>query len=907
MAKTTSFSGTDPKAPRPKRLQVPILATKLAIPSLRPGFVGRPRLGDRLSQCPPQALVLIAAPAGWGKTSLLSQWCARTTEDALRTAWVSLDAGDNDPTRFLLYVAAAMENAQQPGLGEAVRGMLQSPTRPPMQAILTALLNEIDALKETRTLVLDDYHVIEAQPVHDALAFLIDHLPPTLRLVIATRMDPPLPLSRLRARDQLVELRASDLRFTEDEASAFLNQVMGLHLDAQAVSRLESRTEGWIAGLQLAALSLKGREDAAAFLDSFTGSHRYIMDYLFDEVLARQPEGVREFLTQTSVLNRLCGPLCEAVTGQPGGQATLERLEAANVFLIPLDAERRWYRYHNLFADVLRARLAQEPEGRAAELHRRAAEWFDSRGIGEEAVDHALAGNHLNLAAEYVARYGDEIWKRGGQDTMERWLSALPYEVKASRPDLCASQACIYLYKFQTEELRRYLDTCRPDVLSDEPCKRDMQGRLLAVEGYLLRLQGSYARALELSRSAYACFRQENILWRGLTMLNLGTLYYENCDLQAAIDAFTEAGRLGRAGGDLITVLSSACCLGEVREEQGALREAANIFRTTLDYATEHGVARFPYLSRSYACLGRLHYQWNDLSAAQALLEEGLECKIAGAINLCLLELVKVYRALGRAEQLAALCVQLNSDPSRFALIDLQPVVAAFRIWAQPERDEVAQAWLARYDATAGESMALTFPCIPYRLAEMLIWARIRLAQGQTTLVRARLESQLARLSLQGRHGSAVEVRTALAALHQQENRIEQAVAVLEPALVLAERQGYVRAFLNAGKALIPVLRQAAAQGIAPDCVARLLDAFRVEGLLRPEKQPGVSDLEEPLSEREIEVLRLVAAGLTNPEIAEHLFLSVGTVKRHVYNIYSKLQVTSRVEAATRARNLKIL
>lgn len=362
-------------APQAQGLPASLLLTaKLAFPAVRAPLVPRPRLTDRLKLQAAQPFLLAVAPAGWGKTSLIRAWVAQQAAEDHAFAWISLDPGDNDPTRFLLYLTAALDRAH-PGLGDEAACLLLSPQPAPPEVVLTLLLNAISALERPLTLVLDDYHLIEAAPVHAALAFLIEHLPPTLHLALASRTDPPLPLSRLRARGQLLEIRADDLRFTPVEAETFLNRVMGLRLDADSAARLAAKTEGWIAGLQLAALSLQGQEDPTEFVASFTGSHRYIVDYLFEEVLARQSADVQRFLMETSILNRLCGPLCDALQGHSGGQAMLERLEANNLFLAALDEERRWYRYHPLLADALRARLAQEGAERVAELHGHAAAW----------------------------------------------------------------------------------------------------------------------------------------------------------------------------------------------------------------------------------------------------------------------------------------------------------------------------------------------------------------------------------------------------------------------------------------------------------------------------------------------------------------------------------------------------
>lgn len=889
---------------------IPLLSTKLAVPTPRGSLVSRPRLTDRLDHKSTHCLTLVVAPAGWGKSSVISEWCkaSRTAaDDSPSVAWVSLDAGDNDPARFLLYVAAALDSVQ-PGLGASAHTLLRSPQPTPMEMVLTLLLNELSACDRTLTLVLDDYHLIESLGVHNVLIFLLDHLPPNLRLIIATRLDPPLPLSRLRVRGQLLELRAGDLRFTCEETAAFLNEIMGLNLTTEAVARLEARTEGWVAGLQLAALSLQGRTNPSEFLDSFTGSNRYIVDYLFEEVLSRQSAEMQTFLQETSFLSRLCGPLCEAVTGRAGGQALLEQLDSANLFLIPLDEERRWYRYHHLFADVLQARLAQQGSNRVAELHKRAAAWFDAQGLGEEAIHQALAGHHLEQAAEYVDRYADGTWKRGEQVTLEGWLRALPRELILARPRLCVMQGAIYIYTVQLQAVQELIDVCRPTELSEDPDLRDVQGRLLALEGFLLRMLGQYPEARKISQIALSCLDEENARWRAVTTLNLGVLYFEDGNLSGTIEAFTEAAHLARLGEDLVTVLIARCGLAESREEQGALQEASRLYQSALDYMTERNIKRFPHQLWLYCGLGRLHYEWNDLSEADLLLQQGLGHNLPGFLNACYLERLKVKTAQGDVEGAAHLFDQMKAQTFHPGVFSLKDLVAVAEAQTLPERDERVTAWMEDFESRTEDRRPFTFPYVPYREKETLFWARARLARGQSEPVQERLEALLEDLTQQGRHGRAVEVRALLASIHQLEERPEQAVTLLAPALILAAKEGYTRAFLDAGRSLIPVLRQAAAQGIEPECVARLLEVFRAEGMLQADREESRdSPLTEPLSERELEVLRLVAAGLSNPEIADHLFLSVGTIKRHVYNIYGKLDVTGRVEAATRARELKLL
>ncbi|HTE19753.1 MAG TPA: hypothetical protein VK689_15410, partial [Armatimonadota bacterium] len=485
---TASGAGTDGYTPgsSSNARVLPLLAAKLAPPVASPSLVPRPLLACRLNPEASTRLALLVAPAGSGKSSLVSQW-RHDQEESDRTSgrritWLSLDTADSDPARFLLYLCAALETVAPEAVGP-VRALLQSSQPPSLQYALTLLLNALASLPQPVTVVLDDYHQIEANAVHESLTFLLEHLPPTLFFIITTRSDPPLPLARLRVRRQLIELRAGDLRFNDDEAATFLNESMGLSLAPRAVARLAERTEGWVAGLQLAALSLQGVAEPDRFLDAFTGSSRYVVDYLSEEVLRRQPPEVADFLRRTAILDRLCGPLCEAVTGAPGGQAMLERLEAANLFLIPLDAERRWYRYHHLFADVLRARLLPQLGEEAAALHERASAWLEAERMPADAIEHALSGGQYERAADLIERQCRTLWGLSAYASLEGWLKALPAGLIESRPQLSMALATLHYYYWRAPEAESVLDACRFDPCDESEESRDLRGRALALRG----------------------------------------------------------------------------------------------------------------------------------------------------------------------------------------------------------------------------------------------------------------------------------------------------------------------------------------------------------------------------------------------------------------------------------------
>ena len=474
-------------------MPTPILATKLYVPPPRPKVVLRPRLIERLNEGLDRRLTLICAPAGFGKTTLLSEWVAGCGRP---TAWLSLDEGDGDPSRFLAYLVAALQTIAA-DIGEGVLGALQSPRPPPTESILTTLLNEITTVPDNFVLVLDDYHVVDARPVDDALAFLIEHLPPRMLLVISTREDPNLPLARLRGRGQLSELRAADLRFTPSEASEFLNRAMGLDLSAEDISALETRTEGWIAGLQLAALSMRGREDVPEFIRAFAGDNRYIVDYLVEEVLQRQPERIRSFLLRTSILDRLSGPLCDAVTDQEEGNVLLETLERGNLFVVPLDDKRHWFRYHHLFAEVLSAHLMTEQPDQASTLHRRASEWYEHNGSAADAIRHALAAKDFERAADLVELAVPAMRRSRQEAALLGWLKALPNELVHARPVLSVDYAGALLQGGELEgvearlrDAERWLDTTA--VMRERP-EAPSAGMVVMDEEEFRRLPGSIA------------------------------------------------------------------------------------------------------------------------------------------------------------------------------------------------------------------------------------------------------------------------------------------------------------------------------------------------------------------------------------------------------------------------------
>src|SRR6266566_3245604 len=602
-----------------------ILATKLYLPRLRPNVVSRPRLLERLNAGLHRKLTLIAAPAGFGKTTLVSEWVEGIDRP---TAWLSLDEGENDPTRFLAYLVTALQTIAAT-LGEGVLGVLQSSQPPPPEAILTALLNEITTLPDQFVLVLDDYHVLDAKPVDLALTFLVEHLPPQMHLVIATREDPLLPLARLRARGEL-----TDLRFTPSEAAEFLNSVMGLNLSPGNIAALEDRTEGWIAGLQLAALSMRGREDIPEFIRAFTGDHRYILDYLVEEVLTRQPAPVRSFLLQTAILDRLSGSLCDAVTGQEKGNVRLEALEHGNFFVVPLDDTRHWYRYHHLFAEVLSAHLLAEQPDQVSTLHRRASAWYEQHGSATDAIRHALEACDFARAAGLVELAVPAVRRSRQEARVLGWLKALPDELLQARPVLSVHYAGALLLHGELEgvearlrDAEQWLDTTTDMgelalassaemVVVDEAEFRRLPGAIAVYRAARAQALGDVANTMKYARRALDLVPEDDHLGRGSAAGFLGLAYWTSGDLEAAHRSYAECMVLVQRAGHISDAIGCSIALADIRISQGRLREAMSTYKRGLQLATEQSAILLRGAADMHVGMSELHRERDDLHAA---------------------------------------------------------------------------------------------------------------------------------------------------------------------------------------------------------------------------------------------------------------------------------------------------
>ena len=878
-----------------------LLTTKLYRPLPRAHLVRRSHLMERLTQGAEGPLTLISAPAGFGKTTLVSQWLAG---DARPIAWLSLDEGDNDPARFLMYLVMAVQTIGAT-LGAGVVGVLQAPQPPPIKALLTALLNEITRLPDPFVLVLDDYHLIEAQAVDQALTYLVEHLPPQMHLVIATRQDPPLPLARLRARGHMRELRATDLRFTPSEAAEFLTQGMGLHLEAQDIALLSARTEGWIAGLHLAALSLQGQQDAARFIQSFTGSHQFVLDYLVEEALGRQSASVQTFLLRTSILDRMSGPLCDAVVLDPAapGQATLEYLERANLFLVPLDNERRWYRYHHLFAQVLRLRLQQRTasspgeEGRGvAELHRRASSWHEAQGLSMEAFEHAAAAQDVERAERLIEGEGMPLYFRGGAVALVlHWLKSLPKPVLDARPKLGTAYAATLLATGQVTGVEEKLQAAEVALEGAEPddITQDLVGRIAAIRATAATSQNQGETIMAQSRRALEYLHPNNLAFRASTAWKLGYAYFLQGDRAAARQACTEVIALSQVSGNTIFTFMATIGVGLVQEADNQLHLAVATYRHVLQQV---GEPPLPFACEAHLGLARISYEWNNLEAAEQHAQRSIhlarQLENTERFVACEVFLARLKLAQGDAAGAATMVAEAGQSARQHNFVYRRPEDAAAHVLTLLRQGNLsAAAQLAeRHDLPLSQ-------------------ARVHLAQGDPSAALAVLSSWRGQVEARGWADERLKVLVLQALALQAHGEQDQAVQLLLDALSLAEPGGFIRLFVDEGAPMAHLLAQAATLGRMPDYLGKVLAAYEAEAQQRedPSSRPPAQPLIEPLSSRELEVLQLMAQGCSNQEISERLFLALDTVKGHNRKIFGKLQVQRRTEAVARARELGLL
>jgi LuxR family maltose regulon positive regulatory protein len=906
----------------PTRRGDPLLATKLRVPQPPVQLVRRPQLVERLQQAVERPLTLIAAPAGFGKTTLLAAWLECTS---LEVAWLALEHDDDDLTRFWSYVFAALARLH-PGSGTSALSLLQASTSaplPPIETILTVWINDLATLPRAVALVLDDYQLITAQPIHQSVTYLIDHLPPHLHVVVATRADPPLPLARLRARGHVTEIRAADLRFSAAEVQAFLTQALGPTLSPEAVAALAARTEGWIAGLQLAALSLRGRENISGFLAAFTGSHRYIIDYLVEEVLARQPALVQTFLLQTAILERLQGALCAAVMSEPGGeasgQAMLEQLEQANLFLTPLDDERLWYRYHQLFAEALRHRLQRTHPTLVPELHRRASAWYAQHGLLRDAIHHALAAADFVQAAGLIEQAFEELVRRGEIVTLQRWIAALPDELVRSSTELAVVQGWLLFVSGKHDSAERHLADIEGmlgiNPGSDEHAARQgaIRGRIAAIRASIAITHRDLPGTIALSRQALAYLPKQHMA-RAYVAWYLGKAHWLSGDVQAASIALAEAARVSWEVQHLYAVFLVIHDLAHVQITQGQLHQADRTYRQALQQAREQDGPQ-PALGPAYVGSGHLAYQWNQLDAAASLFQQGMTlCEQTGNTQestQASIGLAFVRQAQGDTDGASAMMRQALQIAGRQHRSQSSSALEAAQAWLSLIQGDAAAAldWLQRCGLSLDQEVHHT------REREYLTLVRVLIRHQQLDTAKQWLARLLPLAEAQGRTGSVIEILMLQAEALEASDAVKQAMERLARALALAEPEGYIRLFVDEGAPIARLLVQLRRRwpDHQSDYRARLLALLGTTPEAEASQAAGdragseMTRCDEPLSERELEVLRLIVAGYSNREIADHLVLAVSTVKWYINAIYGKLQVASRTKAIARARERNIM
>jgi LuxR family maltose regulon positive regulatory protein len=855
-------------------------------------------------------LTLISAPAGFGKTTLLVDWIHR---HKIPTAWFSVDKGDNDPLHFLAYVIMGLQSLEA-GTGEAALKMLQSPQPPPIEPILINLINDISLISKDFVLILDDYHLVDISPIHDMLAFLLENLPEQMHMIIATRADPPLPLARVRSQNLLTELRAADLSFTDDETVDLFSKNLDMQLSARDIQLIETRTEGWAAGLQLAALSLQGRKDASDFIQGFKGDNRYIADYLTEEVLNRQPEQLRNFLLQTSILERLYGPLCDTVTEQENSRQVLETLDKANLFVIPLDDERCWYRYHHLFGDLLKQRLRSHHKDLVPELHHRASQWLAENGFKNEAVDHAFFAQDYDGAVELIEEIAEIDWDRARESRLLQWFKKLPDEKINANPKLgifYARELFKSGYMDDTEKRLQAAEQMLETISTGDLNKAGFRGRIAVIRAYMSTRTGDLSSTIDLSRQALELLPQRDLNWRSVaaTLLGMG---YGPGRLVEQQQSFSEAMEISKAAGNIYYHTFAGSCLASALVQGGRLTEAKDFIRQMLNLAIENGIEQTGIGGSLYGNLGMVLCEWGDFNEGIPLIHKGIELSELGRdpvlVAVCQLSLLRALIYQMDFAGVLKVMENLNTLAGNFVLPSwISNVISAFNVfgWLGSGNLDTALKWAKESGLSADDEPASLHE------VEYIALAHILIAQNKLDEADQLLQRLIRNATTGGRVYVLIEMRLWRVLIFTLKTDTAAALAELKLALSLAEPGGFIMIFVSKGNHVAELLEEIlkvkkrdhdpAKAGFSLSYAQKIRSAFKAV------KPPKIEGLMDPISERELEVLQLIAAGLSNREIADKLFISLNTVKTHTKNLNSKLDVKSRTQAVARAKELGLL
>jgi LuxR family maltose regulon positive regulatory protein len=873
-------------------VETSLLTTKLIVPPARPGLVPRQGLVHQVREGLNYSLLLISAPAGFGKTTLLSEW-ARISQPEVRIAWLSLDEGDSDPVRFWDYFVAALQTLQ-PGCGEKILPMLHSSQPPPAELMLTALINELSVVKSEYVFVLDDYHLIGLQEIHNGITYLVEHLPARVHVIITARADPPLPLARFRGKGIMAEISTDDLRFTREDTASLLKELKTPGLSAGDIAALNERTEGWVVGLKMAALSMRGQKDIPGLIAAFTGSQRYVMDYLMEEVLRKQPQELRDFLLKTSVLERLCGPLCDFVTGRKDSQEILLDLERSHLFIVPLDETRQWYRYEHLFTDLLRHQCETVyGKERVTALHWQASQWYEDSNLPDEAIHHALEAKDWQRAIRLIEAHGEARRKRGEFNTLLGWLRAVPEEILREYLRLYSLYASLLVAAGQVdvaEAALSYLDAAAQDDTA-------LQGEVAFTRAIICRLRGDTKRYVELSEKAFALLPLDDVAMRSRAALSITHARQRLGHFLEAEKWATKACELGQQAGDILAVMMALSQLGIIAAYQGKLKRAVEIFEKENELA-----GQVVPMGTSYDMLCLNHYYLNDLEAAARDARLVIERYESSGENTGLITALisQAQICLARGDEAGADAAMARLDeasrhPSIDSIWHARYIASRVRYAIQRDNIDEAARWAERLPDAAG-MMLLDRP-VP---------ARLLLAQGKRKAA-AKLLQELYEKVIQLDATTMVIIVRVYQALAADND--DAALEFLAEALTVSAPEGIIRFFVDEGKLLKPLLKKSLAKEITPRFTRKLLDIIEEEERQRQTRQRAVAPPPLPglLSERELEVLRLLADDIPNQRIAAKLSVSLGTVKTHVHHIIDKLKVKDRRQAVQRARTLKLL